>query len=358
MPCRTVGTIGLCSFAGSSCHTQSSSGATASWGRFQGSVTGSLHTHGSSVKHANSDKGPKGPHIMHLSTMCHLFDKFFTDPPAVSEVKSKMSQLIRGQGRHLVFPIVPPPKKKKKNLVDDVGILLPVKFRWIPFSSFRGEVENVSGNQRPWLPSRFSDRPEKHKLGRGLWDLASCQVSLNSIQWFQRRRRKCLSQSKARAAILFFWSARKTQTWSRMLRSYFLSSFVEFRLAVSEEKLKMSQAIRGQGCHLVFPIGLKNTNLVDGIEILLPVKFRWISFSSFRGEVVNVSANQRPGRPSCFSDRPEKHKLGKGSWDLASCQVSLNSVKRFQKRKRKRLSQSVAMAAILFIRSAWKTQTW
>ena len=80
---------------------------------------------------------------------------------AVSEEKSKMSQPIRGQGGHLVF----------------------------------------------------SDRPEKHKLGRGRWDLASCQVSLNSVQWFQRRSRKCLSQSEAKAAILFFRSARKTQTW-------------------------------------------------------------------------------------------------------------------------------------------------
>ena len=30
----------------------------------------------------------------------------------------------------------------------------------------------------------------------------------------------------------------------------------------------------GQGDHLVFPIGPKNTNLVEDIEILLPVKFR------------------------------------------------------------------------------------
>ena len=64
----------------------------------------------------------------------------------------------------------------------------------------------------------------------------------------------------------------------------------------------MSQLIRGQGGHLVFPIGTKNTNLVEDVEILLPVKFRWILFSGFRGEVENVSANQRPGRPSCFSD--------------------------------------------------------
>ena len=43
--------------------------------------------------------------------------------------------------------------------------------------------------------------------------LASCQVSSNSVQRFQRRSRKSLSQSEARAAILFFRSARKIQTW-------------------------------------------------------------------------------------------------------------------------------------------------
>ena len=156
----------------------------------------------------------------------------------------------------------------------------------------------------------LTDRPDKHKLDRRRWDLASCQVSLNSVQRFQRRSRKCLSQSEARAAILFLWSA-----W-------------------------------------------KNTNLVEDVEILLPVKFCWIPLSGFSGEVDNVSANQRPGRPSCFSDRPEKHNLGRGRWDVASCQVSLNSIKRFQRRSRKCLSQSEARAAILFFRSAWKTQTW
>ena len=146
-----------------------------------------------------------------------------------------MSQPIRGQGGNLVFPIGP----KNTNLVEDVEILLPIKFRWIPFSGFRGEVENDSANQRAGRPFCFSDRPEKHKLGIGVWDLASYLVSLNSVQRFQRRSRKCLSQSEARAAILFFRSTRKTQTWWRTLRSCFLSSFVEFRSVVSEEKLKM-----------------------------------------------------------------------------------------------------------------------
>ena len=111
---------------------------------------------------------------------------------AVSEENRKMSQPISGQGGHLVYPI----------------------------------------------------GPKKHKLGRGRWDLASCQVLLNSFHQFQRRSRKCLSQSEARAAILFFQSA-----W-------------------------------------------KETNLVEDVEILLwPVKFCWILFSGFREEVQNVKVN-------------------------------------------------------------------
>ena len=126
----------------------------------------------------------------------------------------------------------------------------------------------------------FSDRLEKHKVGVGRLDLVSCQVSINSVQRFQRRSRKCFSKSAAGAAILFFWSARK------------------------------------------------NTNLVEDVNILLPVKFRWIPFSCFRREVQNASANKRLWRPSCFSDQPEKHKLGRGRWDLASCQHTVKSTVR------------------------------
>ena len=62
----------------------------------------------------------------------------------------------------------------------------------------------------------------------------------------------------------------------------------------------MSQQIIGRGGHLLFPIHLKNTNLVEGVEILLPIKFRRIPFSGFRAKVENVSTNQWPGRPFCF----------------------------------------------------------
>ena len=117
-----------------------------------------------------------------------------------------------------------------------------------------------------------------------------------------------------------------------MLRSYFLSSFVEFCSVVSEEKSKMSQLIRGQGGHLVFLIGPKNTNLVEGIEILLPVKFRLC----FQSRSQNVSFNQRPGRPSCFSYWPENTNLVEDVEIVLPIKFRL----RFQRRSRK-MSQSI-----------------
>ena len=47
----------------------------------------------------------------------------------------------------------------------------------------------------------------------------------------------------------------------------------------------MSQPIRGQGSYFLFPIGRTHTNLIEDVEILLPIKFRLIPFSGFRGEV-------------------------------------------------------------------------
>ena len=100
---------------------------------------------------ASTNKRPKGSHIVHLSTMCHLFDR-----------TTRTAIFVWPENTNLVY----------KN----IEILLSVKFRWILYSGFRGEVENVSANQRPWRPSCFFNRPEKHKLGRGRCDLASCHV--------------------------------------------------------------------------------------------------------------------------------------------------------------------------------------
>ena len=44
-----------------------------------------------------------------------------------------MSQSMRSKDSHLCFP----------KLVDEIEILLPVKFRRIPFSGYRENVENI-----------------------------------------------------------------------------------------------------------------------------------------------------------------------------------------------------------------------
>ena len=233
---------------------------------------------------------------------------------------------------------------KNTNMVDDVEFLLPVKFQQIPFSGFREKDENVPVNQRPGRPSCFSDRLKKSQT----WERTLSSCFLSSFSKFRsvvsEKKSKMSQQIRGRGGhlvfpigsnntnllegveflrlssfgkfrsavaekkienvsanqrpawevILFFRSARKTKIWQKTLSSCFLSSFSNFRSAVSEKKSKMSQSNRGRGGHQVFPISPKNTNLVEGVEFLLSVKFRQILFSGFR-EVENVSTNQRSG---------------------------------------------------------------
>ena len=140
----------------------------------------------------------------------------------------------------------------------------------------------------------------------------------------------------------------KTKNWQGAVRSWFLPSLVELRSVVAKIKSKLLQQIRGQDCHPEFPISREkltfgrgqsdieiksklykpirgqrghlgfppiNTtcNLVEDVEILLPVKSHGIPLSSCRDKVEIVSANHMPGRPYCFSDRLEKknHKPAK-----------------------------------------------
>ena len=134
----------------------------------------------------------------------------------------------------------------------------------------------------------FPISPKNTKLGIWRWDLVSRQISLNSVQWFQRRSRKCLNLLEVRAAILFFRSAQKHKLGrGRWDLASWQFSFNQFR---SGERSKMSQPIRGRGGHFVFPILAKSTNLVEDVKILVPVKFRWIPFSGFREEVENLKS--------------------------------------------------------------------
>ena len=68
----------------------------------------------------------------------------------------------------------------------------------------------------------------------------------------------------------------------------------------------MSQPIMGHGGHLFFTDQPEKTDLVKDVEIVLPVRSHRILFSGFGEEVENVSANQRLGQPSFFSDQPQK----------------------------------------------------
>ena len=160
------------------------------------------------------NKGPKRPHVVHLSRMCHLFWQI-------------------GQDGHLV--------------------------RWIPFSGFRRKVEHVLANQRQGRPSCFYDQPENHNL------VEDIEIVLPvKLRWIP---------------FSCFWG-----------------------------EVENYPAIQRPGRLSCFSIGPKNTNMVEDVEILLHVKCRWIPFSGFRGEVENISANQRPGWQSCFFDLPKKKK--------------------------------------------------
>ena len=222
---------------------------------------------------------------------CFLSSFVFKIPFIIFRREVKMSQPIRGQGGHLLFPI----GRKNTNLVEDVEILLPVKFYWIPFSNFWAEVENVSANQTPGRPSCSSDQPRKStNLVEDVEILFSCFLSsfVEFGSLFSEGKSKMFQSIRGQGGHLVIPIGPKNTNLVEDVEILLpVKVFVEFRSAISEQKSKMSQPIRGQGGHLVLAIGPKNTNLVGDFEILLPVNFRWIPFSGFREEIVNVSAN-------------------------------------------------------------------
>ena len=72
--------------------------------------------------------------------------------------------------------------------------MLPIKFRFIWPSRFRGEDLKKSANQKKnclWWPYLLMDRDKMSILYRGPSIDASYQVSLHLAEGFQRRRLKC-----------------------------------------------------------------------------------------------------------------------------------------------------------------------
>ena len=117
----------------------------------------------------------------------------------------------------------------------------------------------------------------------------------------------------------------------------------------------MSKSIKGQGGHLGFSDRPeKNTNLVEDFEIIITsyqVLFNFVQRLQRRSR--NCLSQSEVGRPSLFSDRPEKHKPGRGPALLMSCFLS-NFVEFSCRRK----SMPNDHGGLLVLRSARKTQTW
>ena len=101
----------------------------------------------------------------------------------------------------------------------------------------------------------------------------------------------------------------------------------------------------GQGGNFYSLFGPKNTNLVEDVENLLSVKFRWILFSGFRGKFENVSANNRPGQPFCFPIHLKNTNLVEGVEILLPIKFC-------------RIPFRGQGGHFAFSRLAWKTQTW
>ena len=150
-----------------------------------------------------------------------------------------------------------------------------------------------------------------------------------------------------------------------------LSSFRKFRSAVSEKKSKKSRSFRGHDADLCFPIGF--WAFVLWFYAVFRASARGGGHWDLASSQVSLNSVQRLQRISRkYFSRPETRatilvSYRPGTYTLvvedvgfliASCQISWNSVQRFLRRSWKCHSQSETMAAILFFWSTEKTQTW
>ena len=157
--------------------------------------------------------------------------------------------------------------------------------------SSTGKKIHVPGNKISWNEMKWLHEPK-------IWAVCTVTLTFEKWPWIKVKIKREAQRSTyrapeynvppfwqiGRAAIFIYSSAWITQTWSDvevLLPVKFLwILFSSFR----EEVLNVS-AYQTPGRPSCFRIGPKNTNLVGNVEILLPVKFRWIPLSSFREEL-------------------------------------------------------------------------
>ena len=140
--------------------------------------------------------------------------------------------------------------------------------KFVIWKSSKGKLRSKSNSPSClWSQAQgdTSDRDNSQSLGFRKstshvtkFTLSLYQVKSNSVQRLQTKSKKYLSKSEAMAVIFVFRSARK-----------------------------------------------KTMKLAEDFQFLLPVTLHQIPYSGCRETIGHGSANQRPGRPSLFSDRPQ-----------------------------------------------------
>ena len=193
-----------------------------------------------------------------MSRSCYL-SSFVELHSAVSEEKWKMSQPIRGRDSHSVFPIGP------KNTTWQRTLGSCFLSRFVEFRSVVSEKgEKCLSESETGQPFCFTDRSKNRYLVKDVEILRPIKFCEYSSERFKGGgSKKCFCQSEVWAAIFLSQLTRKSQTWWKTLRCGFLSSFVEFRSAVSEKIAKMFQSIRGHSGHIGFPIWNIATNVAS-----------------------------------------------------------------------------------------------
>ena len=249
------------------------------------------------------------------------------------EVKN---ELIRDQDIHLVFPI----DQKNANVVhiEDVEISIPVKFRWIPFSSFR---EKWKGLNQSYYKNSYIQR----KIQNVTWQHKNATKNFNNTKIADQLRTVSGSHNIPPLVWLNQLHCNEPSTFPPAVHNNRVIKRIHILKIVNNPPYtdwgptaNLSGVDRGEvenvstnqrsGRPSCFSDRPAKQNLVEVIEILLSVKFHWKLFNGFRKEVKMSQSGTRTA--ILFFRSARKHKHRKGRWnDLASCQVSLNSIQRF-----------------------------
>ena len=178
---------------------------------------------------------------------------------------------------------------------------------------FRADRKKQDGHPGLWLAETFSTSPLKPLNGiqRNFIGSKISSSSTKFVFFGSIGKIRCLPWPLIGWNIFDFSSETAKWNSTKLDRKQDLNVLYQVWVFQADRKNKMAALafdwLRHFRLHLW--ISLKNKNLVEDVEILLPVNFFLIPFSGFREEVENVSANQRPGGHLVFPIGPKNTNL-------------------------------------------------